>query len=75
LDGIVGDRQRSNESSVQVTIQRNIFQNVIIIMLPVDDFLTEVAPIFAVKKRTGRTCIDFKIAELREEKGETFIRL
>ena len=44
-------------------------------MLPVDDFLTEVAPIFAVKQRTGRTCIDFKRAELREEKGETFIRL
>jgi hypothetical protein len=49
LDGIVGDRQRSNESSVQVKIQRNIFLNVIVIMLPVDDFLTEVAPIFAVK--------------------------
>jgi hypothetical protein len=47
--GIVGDRQRSNESSVQVKVQRNIFPNLIVIMLPVDDFLTEVAPIFAVK--------------------------
>ncbi len=49
LNGIVGDRQRSNESSVQVKMQRNICPNVIVIMLPVDDFLTEVAPIFAVE--------------------------
>ena len=64
MDGIVGDRQRSNESSVQAKIQRNICPNVIVIMLPVDDFLTEVAPIFAVEKRTGRTFIDFKRAEI-----------
>ena len=64
MDGIVGDRQLSSESSVQVKIQRNIFLNVIVIMLPVDDFLTEVAPIFPVEKRTGRTFIDFKRAEI-----------